>query len=196
MEPQKAYEELIYRARERALLGSCSAILGWDEQTYLPVGGADHRGAQMALLAGLQHEKATDPRVGDLLTIVEGSGLLLADTVGAAAVNVRELRRTYNRQVRLPRALVEELARTTSLAHPQWVAARSASDFGTFRPWLEKIIQLKREEAACLAAAMSAYSADLPGGQTPSDATVDRSAASDALYDPLLDEYEPGAKSS
>ena len=109
MEPQEAYEELIYRARERALLGSCSAILGWDEQTYLPVAGADHRGAQMALLAGLQHEKATDPRVGELLTIVEGSGLLLADTGGVSAVNVRELRRSHDRQVRLPRALVEEL---------------------------------------------------------------------------------------
>ena len=196
MEPQEAYEELIYRARERALLGSCSAILGWDEQTYLPVAGADHRGAQMALLAGLQHEKATDPRVGELLTIVEGSGLLLADTGGVSAVNVRELRRSHDRQVRLPRALVEELARTTSLAHPQWVAARSASDFGRFRPWLEKIIYLKREEAACLAAARSAYNANLPGGQRPTDATVDRSVGNEALYDPLLDEYEPGAKSS
>ena len=65
-------------------------------------------------------------------------------------MNVRELRRSYDRRVRLPRTLVEELARTTSLAQPEWVAARSASDFARFRPWLEKIIQLKRQESACL----------------------------------------------
>ena len=61
------------------------------------------------------------------------------------------MRRSYDRRVRLPRSLVEELARTTSLAQPEWVAARAASDFARFRPWLEKIIQLKREESACLA---------------------------------------------
>ncbi len=76
---------------------------------------------------------------------------LVADADSAAAVNIRELRRGYDRRVRLPRALVEELARTTSLAQPEWVAARAASDFSRFRPWLEKIVQLKREEAACLA---------------------------------------------
>ena len=104
----------------------------------------------MALLAGLHHERATDPRIGDLLATVEGSSLV-GDPDSAEAVNVRELRRAYDRRVRLPRTLVEELARTTSMAQSEWVAARAASDFGRFRPWLEKIIQLKREESACLA---------------------------------------------
>ena len=52
--------------------------------------------------------------------------------------------------MQLPRTLVEELARTTSLAQPEWVAARSGREFARFRPWLEKIIQLKREESGCL----------------------------------------------
>ena len=76
---------------------------------------------------------------------------LTAEAGSAAAVNVRELRRSYDRRVRLPRALVEELARTTSMAQPEWVAARAANDFGRFRPWLEKIVQLKHEESACVA---------------------------------------------
>ncbi len=73
MDAQRAYEELIRRSREQALLGSCSALLSWDEQTYLPGRGADHRSGQMALLAGLQHERATDRRIGELLEILEGS---------------------------------------------------------------------------------------------------------------------------
>src|ERR1700722_5044429 len=107
MDPQKAYDELVSRAREQSLLGSCSAVLSWDEQTYMPTGGAAHRGGQMALLAGLYHDRATDPRVGELLSVVEDSPLV-ASPESVAAVNVRELRRAFDRRVRLPKALVEE----------------------------------------------------------------------------------------
>ena len=155
MDIQSAYDELIRRTREQALLGSCSAVLGWDEQTYMPTGGAALRGDQMALLAGLTHERATDPRIGELLSIVEGSSLT-AEPRSATAVNTRELRRGFDRRVRLPRKLVEELARTTSMAQPEWVAARAVNDFSKFRPWLEKIIALKKEESACLAAGSAA----------------------------------------
>ena len=70
-----AYDSLVARSRERALLASCAALLGWDEQTYLPRGGATYRGDQMALLAGLGHERATDPALGDLLNDVDGYAL-------------------------------------------------------------------------------------------------------------------------
>ncbi len=165
-----SYDELIQRAKEYALLSSCSALLGWDEQTYMPRGGAALRGDQMALLAGLQHERATDRRIGELLDELEGTSLAEpADS--PSAVNLRELRRDYNRRTRLPRALVEEMARTTTLAQQEWVEARRAGDFAKFQPWLEAIIHLKQREAACLT-----------GGE--------------ASYDALLDEYEPGAKAN
>lgn len=175
MSAEAAYGELIRRSRELGLLGSCSAVLGWDEQTYMPAGGAAHRGEQMALLAGLVHERATDPRLGELLAAVEGSDLV-RDPESPAAANVRELRRAYGRRTRLPRALVEELARTTSLAQQEWIAARRDADGPRFAPWLEKIIGLKRDEAACLAGA-------LPESSPP-------------LYDALLDDYEPGARTA
>ena len=192
MDAPRAYAELIFRAREQALLGSCSALLGWDEQTVMPAGGAEHRSGQMGLLAGIYHERATDPKVGELLAIIEGSDLV-ADPGSPAAVNVREIRRSYERRVLLPRALVEELARTTSLAQPEWVAARSARDFAQFRPWLEKIIQLKRDESACLGA-QAARDHQQVGQSQPARAAVARGSRGAApVYDPLLDEYEPGA---
>jgi len=121
----------------------------------------------MALLAGLHHERATDPRIGELLGAVEGSEVV-ADPDSVESANVREWRRGFDRVTKLPRSLVEELARTTSIAQQEWVEARKASDFAKFRPWLESIIDLKRQEAACLT---------LKGD----------------AYDALLDEYEPGA---
>ncbi len=169
MAGREAYDDLIRRSRERAVLASCSALLGWDEQTYMPTGGAENRGNQLALLAGLHHDRATDPQIGALLHEAEGSALV-ADPDSPEAANVRELRRSYDRQTRLPRTLVEELARATSRGHSEWVAARQAKDFPRLRPTLETIFRLKRDEAECL-------------------------GYEDTPYDALLDEYEPGARS-
>jgi carboxypeptidase Taq len=195
MDPQRAYDELIRRARERSLLGSCSAVLSWDEQTYMPKGGAAHRGAQMALLAGLYHERATDPYVGELLSVVEDSPFV-ASNDSVAAVNVRELRRAFNRRVRLPKTLVEELARTTSLAQHQWVAARSASDFRSFCPWLEQIIHLKRQEADCLTGSSVNGLGSITSRSMSEPGHSANTANAPSAYDSLLDEYEPGANAA
>src|SRR5439155_27161250 len=101
MTPETAYNKLIHATREAALLASCAELLGWDEDTYMPPGGVAHRGRQMALLAGLVHERQIDSRLGDLLGQVEGSDLV-ADPRSAEAVNVRELRRSHERACRLP----------------------------------------------------------------------------------------------
>src|SRR5205823_44652 len=66
-----AYDALITRVREAALLGSCAGLLGWDERTYMPKRGAGHRAEQMALLARLGHEMITAPIVGELIAKAE-----------------------------------------------------------------------------------------------------------------------------
>src|SRR5947209_18136896 len=100
--PDHTYTELIRRVKEAALLGPCAGVLGWDERTYMPRQGSAHRGEQMALLARLTHEMMTDRAVGELLAAVEGSPLV-TDRESDAAVNVREIRRMYDRAVKLPK---------------------------------------------------------------------------------------------
>src|SRR5687768_7556842 len=135
MTPHAAYAELIRRTKEAAVLSSCGAVLGWDERTYMPRNGSAFRGDQMALLARLNHEMTTDPRVGECLAAVEGSGLV-KDPDSDEAANVREIRRTYDRAVKLPQELVEEMARVTTRAQQVWQDARAKDDFPSFRPWL------------------------------------------------------------
>ncbi len=166
MRAADAYDELIRRTREESVLASCMELLGWDEDTYMPPAGAEHRAAQMALLAGVLHDRATDPRLADLLAEVESSSLV-ADPRSAEAANVREIRRAYDRDTRLPRRLVEESARVYSLGEQHWAEARRDDDFASFRPWLERILRLLRQTAEALG-----YRA-LP-------------------YDALLHDYEPG----
>ncbi|MFO0953254.1 MAG: hypothetical protein U0835_19280 [Isosphaeraceae bacterium] len=84
------------------------------------------------MLAGLHHERAWTRR-SRLLAEARGSELV-ADASSPAAVNVRELRRTYDRQTRLPRRLVEATARAISKAHQDWIDARRTLSFPLFLP--------------------------------------------------------------
>src|SRR5262249_25462078 len=149
MDSRQAYTELLRRVREGALLESCAGVLGWDERTYMPRQGSAHRAEQMALLARLTHEMLTAPEIGELLATVEASPLVQGASSDAAA-NIREIRRNYDRAVKLPKELVEELARVTTRAQQVWQEARQADDFAAFQPWLEKVVALLRQKAQAI----------------------------------------------
>jgi carboxypeptidase Taq len=166
MRADQAYTELMRLSREETILGSCSDLLEWDEEVFMPPGGVEHRAEQLALLAGILHEKGCDPRVDELLAIVEQSDLV-RDPGSDAAVNVRELRREFDRERRLPASLVEESARVAALAGAVWVEARQEGDFSLFAPWLDRIFRLAREEAEAV-------------------------GYPEVPYDALLEDYEPG----
>jgi len=167
MTADAAYLELLHRAREHTLLGSCASLLEWDEDVSMPEGGGEHRAEQQALLARLLHAQATDPRLGDLLAEAEarlGPRVSAGDPV---AVNLRELREEYEKARLVPASLVEDLARVTTLSYEAWRSARERRDARVFLPWLGRVVSLKQAEADCLARGR------------------DR-------YDALLDEWEPG----
>ncbi len=168
--PTDAYAELIKTLREISLLGSIGSVLHWDERTVRPPAGAEHRASQLALLATMTHARFTSPRIGELLATVEQSELVKSPA-SDAAVNVHHTRRAYDRATKLPPSLVEEMSKTTSLAENAWEGAKKSSDFKSFAPWLEKVFELKRQEADCVR----------PGKNR---------------YDTLLDEYEPGETSA
>jgi carboxypeptidase Taq len=132
----------------------------------MPRKGSVHRADQMALLARMCHEMLTAPEIGELLQELANSDFVRGNE--GAAANVREIRRSYDRAVKLPKELVEEIARVTTRAQQVWQEAREKNDFVAFRPWLERIVALKQSEAKAI-------------------------GYRESPYDALLDEYEPGA---
>ncbi len=165
--PQDAYRSLIEKWSRATLFGSIGSVLGWDMRTYMPAKGAAHRAEQLSLLSGLSHKMRTEPELADLLEAVEGTEVV-ANPDSVEAVNVREIRRTFDKSTKLPGRLVEELSKTASLGNQVWVDARKNNDFASFQPWLEKIINLVKEKADAL-------------------------GWKEHRYDALLDEYEPYA---
>ena len=150
--------------RELADLWRTSALLSWDQQTMMPPRGAEGRARATATLRVISHQKLVDPALGELLDEAAADGL---DPPRAAMVRV--LRRERDQSVRLPDDFVRRLALASSRGQAVWQAARRDSDWESFRPCVEEIVGLKREQA------------DLLGHEGE-------------RYDALLDLYEPGMR--
>lgn len=168
----KHYTDLCALMRTKGTLGSVAALVGWDQETYMPAGGAQARGEQSALLARLVHGQATDSKVGELIAKCEGDNDL-NDATSEHGANIREMRRDYDKATKLPSDLVANLAQAQSEAQDIWKEARTNNDFPSFVPALTKVMDLTKEKAACL-----------------------KTDEHNELYDALLGEYEPDAKAS
>ncbi len=161
-------DQLKEKVREITYLGRAAAVLGWDQQTYMPSGGAEDRGNQLAVLGSLTHRMFTSPEMGQL---IEDCKPIVAsmDPDSDDACLVRMLDKNYKKNTRVPTEHVAEFAQVTTLAQETWARARAASDFAAFRPYLERIVELRRQYASFF-------------------------APYDHVYDPLLDDFEPGLK--
>ena len=157
--------------RELATLASVSALAAWDQETYMVSGAASARSEQLELLARLVHERRTSAQLDEHIAACEEDASLREDEPRQA--DLRELRRDYERAVRLPAELVSSLAGACSRGQELWKRARAESDFSLFEPALTQILALTRRKAECLG---------VPAGGE--------------LYDALLDEYEPGASAA
>ena len=146
MSPSTLFDEVCQHVRKVSLLASVRYVLEWDERTMMPAANAEHRAEQTKLLSGMVHQQWTDEAlVGKLAELAAGP--LMAESDSETAVTIRRLKRFVNKQTKLPRSLVEELAQTAVLGQSAWEAARRDNNFAQFQPWLAKTFELKRQEA-------------------------------------------------
>jgi carboxypeptidase Taq len=162
---KRALELLERRYAEIADLRHTVALLGWDQQVLCPESAAELRGHQLSTLAGVIHHKTVDPELGAALeTLQRGTAKLRPEQRRMVELTAREVRKC----AAVPAELASEQALIEARAQQAWIAARAADDFAHFAPHLASIVDLKREQARL-------------------------SANGGPLYDPLLDDYEPGA---
>lgn len=166
MSPSDAHSALLAHHRRIAALEDASGVLSWDQETMMPPAGGAQRAESRAALAAVIHGLRTDPRIPDWIAQAEAAPDLPED----ARADLREAAREHARAVRVPESLAESLAREAATAHQVWAQARAANDFAAFAPALARVIELRRQEAACVA----------EPGQDP--------------YDALLEDFEPGAR--
>ncbi len=166
---QKKFEALKEILGQVYDINSAIAVLDWDHQTYMPEGGAHERSMQIGTLSELSHKLFTSEKTGELLNDLKDWKKLYSEDSDEAGI-IKTTMRDYEKRTKVPASFVSENARTTSIAHGVWCEARSKSDFSIFQAQLEKIVKLRKEYASFFAP----YS---------------------SVYDPLLDDFEPGLKS-
>jgi carboxypeptidase Taq len=149
-------------------LEGAAGLLGWDQQTNMPPGGAQARANQLSTLSRLAHERLVSDEIGEALEGAEKEVQGLHPDSDEVRL-VRKVRRDFDKARKVPPEWVGEFSRVTALAHQVWEKARAEADFSRFQPHLEKILQLRRDY-------------------------VDFFAPYDHVYDPLLDDFEPGMK--
>ena len=161
-----AFDDLMAFQKTTEALAQVSGRLGWDQETVMPRGAVGQRAEEIAAVQSVLHARRTDPRLGEWLDQIDVNTL---DETGQA--QIRHIRRSYLRTLKVPADLAEEIARVTSRAQGQWAEARADEDVKAFLPVLEEVVRLKREEGRAL-------------------------AGEGDLYDALIDDYEPDMKAS
>ena len=164
--PNDAWVEVQRRMAELRDFSGVIGLLSWDQETYMPAGGAEGRAYHLAAMQALVHERLSDPRLGEWLDVADGE----APDEWARA-SLRNLRRERDRAVKVPAELVRELAERQSRAVEAWRTARAESNYDLFRPHLTRLLELKRMQADAL-------------------------GHDGERYDALLEMYEPGMRVS
>ena len=127
-------------------LQSARALLGWDQMTGMPTGGAAARARQLATLGRMAHEKFIDPDVGRLLDDLQAWAEDQPYDSDEASL-IRVTRREYERATRVPPEFTARLYAHGAKSYAAWEKARPADDFDAVRPYLEKTLDLSRELA-------------------------------------------------
>jgi carboxypeptidase Taq len=167
---EEKFDQLKEIIAEVADLNAAQALLGWDQQVNMPPGGAEGRGYALGTLGRLAHVRFTSPEVGQLLDELQPYAAD-QDPDSDFVRTLKVTRRHYDKQTKVPPEWVVEFAQLTTQAHQVWAKARAGNDFASFQPLLEKLVDLRRRYA-------------------------DYFAPYEHVYDPLLDDFEPGLKTA
>ena len=162
---QAHYEKYREHLREIADIRFASAVLQWDQETYLPFKGNEIRGNQIATLNALAHQKFTDEKTGSLL-------LELLSMDGLSEIQHKNVLLSYEdfiKSKKLPSEFVKRTTSTTNRAFHEWIKARKENKFSYFQPVLQEVINDKLEESQLLGFEKHPYNAllnEFDKGQT------------------------------
>ena len=149
-------------------LSTAARVLEWDQLVMMPPGGASTRAETLATLNKLAHELFVRDEIGELLDAA-APGVADLDPESDDACLVEVTRRDWEKASRVPAELTAEQTKLASEGMDAWAKAREDDDFESFRPWLDRTLELKHRYIACF-----------PHADEP--------------YDVLLDDFERGMR--
>ncbi len=142
----ESYTEYVNLLQKIADIKYSSAVLQWDQETYLPEKGVEFRARQLATLSEVAHDLFTTEATGSLLQrLSESEGLTIKQRK-----NIELTLEDYNKVKKFSSAFVRYMSETVSKAYHAWILARRQNDFSVFKEPLTALLNLKRQEADIL----------------------------------------------
>jgi carboxypeptidase Taq len=145
-----------------------SALGDWDQATIMPQGGSAGRASAMAEIAAHIHELKTQPMLADTIAAAKEETLTFEQTA-----NLTEMAQQFTQASVVPKALVQAKTQFGYQCENAWRQQRQDNDWQGFKPNLEAVIALTKEEAQIRSQALNV-----------------------SPYDALLDKFEPGTSSA
>ena len=143
---KEKYEQLLSIFRELQIIEQISMLLGWDNQVVMPPKGVEQRGDQMAFISKLQHERATDPQIGELLREIKESSEYENFTYEEKR-NIYLMQREYDRVTKIPPEFIAEFTKQQVITHEIWKKARQENNYEEYKPYLKKILDMGKQFA-------------------------------------------------
>lgn len=141
-----AYEDLQAHIAEYNDLLNVLNTLKWDMRTQMPHGGAVTRGNQLATVNKIAKEKFVSDATARLLDAAE-SEIANEKEDSYVARAVQQTREYYEIQKRIPAELVGRMAELAPESEAVWSEAKNNDDFESFKPYLQKMLDLNIELA-------------------------------------------------
>jgi carboxypeptidase Taq len=159
-----AYKELLSKTKDAVVLSTAEGIIHWDMETMMPPKAVELRSQQLALLSRISHKMSTAREMGKLLKQITANANY--DTLGQIEKrNIYLIKQNYEEQTALPEKLVSEITRQQAVTVNKWKEAKKAQNFALLKPELEKLVNMKKQEAEILMKVKQT--------RTPYDALID-----------------------
>jgi carboxypeptidase Taq len=134
-----------------------NAVLQWDQETYLPVKGAEARGQQIATLSELAHEQFSSPFLGELLNELAAEESI----TGKERKNILLTLDDYNKNKKYSGSFVRGMSEQINRTFHAWIEARKHNSFAVMQPELDKLLELKKQESDIVGFEKHVYDAHL-----------------------------------
>ena len=143
MNTKNLYGEYKTKMQKIADVKYASAVLQWDQETYIPAKGGELRGRQIATLTEIAHQQFTSESFGSLLQeLISKDGLSTTEKR-----NVELSWYDYQKSKKLPSDFVRRMSEAVNKSFYAWIKARKQNKFAIFQQPLHDIVELKKQEA-------------------------------------------------
>ncbi len=155
MNAAQLYEEYKTKMQKIADVKYATAVLQWDQETYLPPKGNAFRGRQIATLSEMAHQQFTDDKLAALLNELNSKDGL----DDRQKRNVQLSLEDHIKSKKLPADFVRQMSEAVNKSFHAWIQARKENSFAFFEQPLDELVQLKKQEADLLGYAQHPYNA-------------------------------------